>query len=91
VAVLSISNFEALIYCLRNLFAPEVVFEKTVFPEALNSKVSIPKLKYTFSWKLDNERDFQKFHRVLLPLNVCKTEFESGLKKTVRINKYLEE
>jgi len=40
------------------------------YPEALNNNVSIPKTNYTFSWKLENLKDFNKLHKVLVVFNI---------------------
>ena len=55
------------------------------YPEALSDSVSIPKIKYTFTWKLDTEKDFQKLHKVLLPLNAQKTQYEFEIRKVDKI------
>lgn len=82
---------QAVIYSIRNLYNDSVLYGKKVYPEALNRDISIPKLKYTYSWKLEHKEHFNKFHKILLQFNQCKTEHESQIKKTLKIQNLLEE
>lgn len=85
VPVLSMNSLRALVFCIRNCFEADVMQGQKAFPEALSDSVSTPKMRYTFTWKLDTDRDFQKLHKVLIPLNAHKTQFEYELKKDRRI------
>lgn len=82
VPLLSIQSLEIVIFAIRNVYDPAMLQDRVVYPEALNENASIPKLKYTFSWQLERQKDFIKFHKVMLPLNLCKNAHVAAMRVT---------
>ena len=77
VAILSIASFKALYYCLRNCFDCSVLNMQKAFPDACSDVLGSDRTV----WYLDQRTDFMKFHKMMLQLNMQKTQFEFDLKK----------
>lgn len=87
VPLLSMQSLEIMIFCTRNVYDPAMVNDCIVYPEAMSENSGIPKLKYTYCWKLELQKDFIKFHKVLLPLNLTKNCHVAAQRVQVRAEK----
>ena len=58
-----------LIYCIHNIRSKALI-NKVVYPEALSNQIQPGKIEYKFKWRLESEKDFNKFHKALKPLKV---------------------
>lgn len=82
-------NLKALLFSIRNLYDFNVLQDKIVNPTHLNYKSARQSqfLSEKTHWRLENEEEFYKFHKILIPFNSCKSKFEFNLKNKNKVKK----
>jgi hypothetical protein len=64
------TDLRVLLYVIHNIPCPKAFKDYLVYPEALSTTQCLNKERYTFAWKLDNEKDLKKFNNVLKPFKL---------------------